>query len=142
MNEYEIFCLALATAFVIMVAYFEYKINKLGEKLGDKIIGFKLRDNMIDGKLERLEDDVYALMDRDKKEDTSTNSKACYGHVFNLIKASTGASDEQPITVHTIDDLKAIWDKYGHSNDKIFDTNRLIIDFDENRIIIYDCWVE
>lgn len=142
MNGYEIFsttaCIILAISLIWIARYFMNKI----EKLEDKIERLHMLNDMNEGTFERLEDDIYALMDRAKKEDTSMNSKAGYGHVFTLIKASTTSLDEQQVTVHTIDDLKTIWDKYGHYPDKCFEDNRLIINFDKNRITIYDDWVE
>lgn len=56
----EAFCLALATFCIIMVVCFYDKIKKLE----DKLIEYKITTNV---KLEFLEDNVYALKDKNKK---------------------------------------------------------------------------
>ena len=120
--------------------------NKSGIEITNKILNS--HDSRIDRVVDRMDFLVQMIgdsLEELKKEDTSTNSKAGYGHVFNLKIASIPDNPmfNDQIAVYTVDDLKAIWDKYGHhSKNKIFDTNRLIINFDENCIIIYDTWVE
>ena len=74
MNVFEIgltiACLILATTLVWTDKYFIDKI----EKLEDKNERLDMINGMNDGKLERLEDDIYSLMDRVKELESDHNT--------------------------------------------------------------------
>lgn len=123
--------------------------NKSGIEITNKVLD--CHNMRIDGIVDRMDSFVRVVGDQFedlKKEDTDTKPKAGYGRVFTLNRASMPFNMmEERVTVYTVDDLKAIWDKYGHSTkaasvSERFSHNRLIIDFDENQVIIYDNWVE
>jgi predicted nuclease with TOPRIM domain len=77
MNEYKIaLCIVCIISFILVTIFIwivRCFIDKI-ERLEDKIRRFDMINDMNDGKLERLENDIYALMDRVKELESDHNT--------------------------------------------------------------------